>query len=155
MSTPLDKIMSITGQPGLYKLISKTQTRVILESLTDGKRKSMALGHNLSLLSEIQVYGLHEEVSLEAIFDKMLRYESGKKARIEPKAPADELEAYFFEVFKEYDEDRVYSSHIKKIIRWYNVLVENKIIALPPDKEPKKKAPEKPPQEDSNKEPLE
>ena len=154
MSTRLDKIMSITGQPGLYKLISKTQTRVILESLTDGKRKSMALGHNLSLLSEIRVYGLHEEVSLGVIFDKMLRYENGKKARIQPKATADELEAYFFEVFKEYDEDRVYPSHIKKIIRWYNLLLDNEIIALPSDKESKKEAPEKPPQEEPKKEPL-
>jgi hypothetical protein len=61
---------------------------------------------------------------LEEIFEMMYRLEKGKAARVKPKASKEELEAYFFEVFQDYDEERVYGSDIKKIIQWYNLLLK-------------------------------
>ena len=61
---------------------------------------------------------------LREILKRIFEKEEGKTCAVKPKAPADELEAFFFEVFQDYDEDRVYPSDIKKIIQWYNILVE-------------------------------
>ena len=68
------------------------------------------------------------------VFEKIFRYESGKIARLIPKSGNKELEAYFFEVFEDYDEDRVYPSHIKKIIQWYNLLLEKGILKFEVEK---------------------
>tara|TARA_A200000113_G_scaffold221701_2_gene234012 strand:- start:2832 stop:3269 length:438 start_codon:yes stop_codon:yes gene_type:complete len=120
----LEKIITISGKPGLYRILSQTRTGVIAESLLDKKRISTNMVQQINVLSEIQVYGLEEEVALIEIFEKINRYESGNKTRIKPKSANEELEAYFFEVFQDYDEDRVYPSDIKKIIQWYNLLLE-------------------------------
>ena len=78
----------------------------------------------MSLLSEINIYGLEKEVPLQAVFAMIFAKEDGKACSVKSKAPSDALEAYFFDVFQDYDEERVYPSDIKKIIQWYNILVE-------------------------------
>ncbi len=119
----LEKIMSIGGRPGLYRLVTQTRTGFVAESLADGKKISVGMTGNVSLLSEIAIYTLEEELPLRVVFAKIQELESGKKTRIGHKASKLELEEYFFEVLPNYDEDRVYPSDIRKIIQWYNLLV--------------------------------
>jgi len=93
-------------------------------SLLDGKRISIGLRNNVSLLSEIAIYTLQEERPLEEVFKAIKEKENGQKTTISHKATNEELEAYFFSVIPDYDEDRVYPSDIKKIIQWYNLLID-------------------------------
>ncbi|MEM8763937.1 MAG: DUF5606 domain-containing protein [Bacteroidota bacterium] len=123
----LEKILSIGGKPGLYKLLTQTRTGFVGESLIDGKRITVGMRNNVSVLSEIAIYTLEEEVPLRTVFQKIKEKEAGKKTAISHKAEKIQLEEYFFEVLPNYDEDRVYASDIKKIVQWYNILVENGI----------------------------
>ncbi|RZT00354.1 DUF5606 domain-containing protein [Aquimarina brevivitae] len=117
----LDKILAISGKPGLYELKTQTRTGFLAESLLDGKRLSVSLRHNVSVLSEIAIYTLSEEIPLREVFQKIFEKENGEKA-ISHKASKEELENYFSEVLPDYDEERVYASDIKKVIQWYNIL---------------------------------
>ena len=121
----LDKILAIGGKPGLYRLVTQTRTGFVAESLTDGKKLSVGIASNVSVLSEIAIYTLEEELPLRAVFEKIQTKENGQKASVDPKAGKLALEEYFFEVLPNYDEDRVYPSDIKKVVQWYNLLLEN------------------------------
>ena len=121
----LDKILTISGKPGLFRMISQTRTGVIAISLSDQKKVVTNIRQQINLLSEIRVFGLKEEIPLSEIFKLMYQLEKGKQARVKPKASIDELESYFFKVFEDYDEERVYGSDIKKIIQWYNLLLDS------------------------------
>ena len=123
----LEKILSVAGKPGLYKLITQTRTGFVAESLLDGKKISVGLRSNVSVLSEIAIYTLDEELPLREVFLKIKEKENGGKTKVSHKDEKIKLEEYFFEVLPNYDEDRVYPSDIKKIIQWYNILVDKKI----------------------------
>lgn len=120
----LEKILAVSGKPGLYELITQTRTGFVASSLIDGKRLSLNLRSNISLLSEIAIYTLSEEVPLREVFKKIQEKENGKKTAVSHKDENVKLEEYFFDILPDYDEDRVYVSDIKKVIRWYNLLVE-------------------------------
>jgi hypothetical protein len=137
----LDKIIAISGRPGLFEVQVQTRTGFVAHSLVDGKRITASIRDQVSLLSEINIYGLQDEVPLAEIFQKILAKENGAVCSVKPKAPATDLEAFFFEVFQDYDEERVYPSDIKKIIQWYNVLVNKGLLVT--EKAPEKKAPAK------------
>ena len=122
----LEKILSISGKPGLYQLKSQTRNGFLAESLIDGKKISVSTRHNVSLLSEIAIYTLTEEVPLADVFSKISEKENGGAA-INHKSSKDELEEYFFNVLPDYDEDRVYASDIKKVVQWYNLLTKHGI----------------------------
>ncbi|KAA3622689.1 MAG: hypothetical protein DWP94_07730 [Flavobacterium sp.] len=122
----LEKILSISGKPGLYELKTQTRSGFLAESLIDGRKISVSGRHNVSLLSEIAIYTLTEEVPLREVFSKISEKENGGPA-INHKSSKDELEEYFFEVLPDYDEDRVYASDIKKVVQWYNLLQKNGI----------------------------
>lgn len=126
----LDSILSISEKPGLFKLITKTKNGFIAESLIDGKRLSVNLRSNVSLLSEIAIYTLAEEVPLREVLKKIKTKENGNKTSISHKDSKVNLEEYFFSILQDYDEDRVYASDIKKVIRWYNILQENDLLHL-------------------------
>ena len=134
----LDKVLTIAGKPGLFRMITQTRTGVIATSLTDQKKIVTKLGQQINVLSEIRVFGLKDEIPLNDIFERMFEFEKGQPARVKPKASKDELESYFFEIFQDYDEDRVYASDIKKIIQWYNLLLDSNELKF---KLPKKKNP--------------
>ena len=123
----LDKILSIEGKPGLFKLLTQTRSGFVAESLMSGKKLSVGITHKVSLLSEIAIFTLEEELPLGDVFKKILDKEEGGKTSVGHKESAIKLEEYFFEVLPNYDEDRVYTSDIKKVIKWYNLLVENGI----------------------------
>ena len=123
----LEKILAISGKPGLFKLLTQTRTGFVVESLIDSKKLTLGLRSNISLLSEIAIYTLTEEVPLRDIFKKIYEKENGEKTSVNHKDNKDKLEEYFFEVLPDYDEDRVYASDIKKVLSWYNLLVDNGI----------------------------
>jgi len=122
----LEKILSISGKPGLYQLENQTRTGFLATSLLDGKKISVSARQNVSLLSEIAIYTLTEELPLREVFSKISEKENGGEA-INHKSSRDQLEEYFFEVLPDYDEDRVYPSDIKKIVQWYNLLIKKGI----------------------------
>ena len=123
----LDKILSIAGKPGLFKLVTRTRSGFVAESLTDGKKISVGMAGNVSVLSEIAIYTLEEELPLREVFAKIREKEDGAKTAISHKAGKLELEEYFFGILPNYDEDRVYPSDIRKVIQWYNLLHDNGI----------------------------
>ncbi len=124
----LEKILSISGRPGLYRLITQTRGGFVAESLIDRKRLSVRIQQNVSLLSEIAIYTLSEEVPLLDVFNKIKTKENGEKASVRASDSRDKLEAYFFDILPDYDEDRVYPSDIKKVIQWYNLLQEQNLL---------------------------
>ena len=121
----LDKILTITGRPGLFKMVAQTRKGVIAVSLSDQKKIITNIRHQVNVLSEIRVFGLKDEMPIGDIFERIYQLEKGQPARLKPKASKEELESYFFEVFQDYDKDRVYGSDIKKIIQWYNLLLDS------------------------------
>ncbi|PIF00242.1 MAG: hypothetical protein CR994_07205 [Maribacter sp.] len=123
----LDKILSIGGRPGLYRLLTQTRSGFVAESLLDKKRITISAHSNVSVLSEIAIYTLEEEVPLGEVFQKIWEKEEGGKTSVGHKEDKLKLEEYFFGVLPDYDEDKVYPSDIKKVIRWYNILQENGI----------------------------
>lgn len=124
----LDKILSVAGKPGLFKLLTQTRAGFVAESLLDGKKVSVTTSSNVSVLSEIAIYTLEEEVPLHQVFAKIQAKENGGKTAVDHKAEKIELEEYFFEILPNYDEDRVYASDIKKIVQWYNLLHDKGIV---------------------------
>lgn len=123
----LDKILAISGKPGLYELKAQTKAGFLAESLVDGKKLSVGIRHNVSVLNEIAIYTYSEEVPLKQIFNNIKVKENGGES-ISHKVPKVELEKYFSEILPEYDEDRVYASDMKKVIQWYNLLHKRGIV---------------------------
>jgi hypothetical protein len=123
----LDKILAISGKPGLYELKAQTKAGFLAESLVDGKKLSVGMRHNVSVLNEIAIYTYAEEVPLNQIFNNIKEKENGGES-ISHKVPKAELEKYFSEILPEYDEDRVYASDMKKVIQWYNLLHKRGIV---------------------------
>ena len=118
----LEKILTVGGKPGLFEVVAQTRTGAVAQSLIDNKKVTVSPHSNVSILSEIAIYTLNEEVPLKDVFSKIYDKENGAVTSISYKASKDDLEEYFFGVLSEYDEDRVYASDIKKIIQWYNIL---------------------------------
>jgi hypothetical protein len=117
----LDKILAIAGKPGLFALKIQTRTGFVAESLIDGKKITVGLKSNVSLLSEISVYTYSEEKPLTEIMRAIALKEDNGPA-ISHKEENSKLTAYFLEILPDYDQDRVYPSDIKKIVNWYNML---------------------------------
>ena len=125
----IQKILAISGKPGLYELKVQTRTGFVAESLLDGKRITVSMRSNVSLLSEIAVYTYSEEVRLAEVF-KAIATKENDGATISHKEDDAKLKAYFREILPEFDEDRVYTSDIKKIFNWYNLLQPKGLVTL-------------------------
>lgn len=133
----LDKILAIGGRPGLFKLLTQTRSGFVAESLLDQKKVTVGMSSNVSVLSEIAIYTLDEELPLRTVFQKIKDKEQGGKTTISHKADKLDLEEYFFEILPNYDEDKVYPSDIKKVIQWYNLLIDHGISDFAEDGEEK------------------
>ncbi len=122
----LETILAISGKPGLYKLVSRGSRNLIVESLDEAKKRMPAFGADKVIsLADIAMYTDEEEVPLRDVLNNIKAKESGAKASLDPKkATRDELGAYLAEVLPNYDRERVYPADIKKLISWYNILVE-------------------------------
>lgn len=120
----LKNILSITGKPGLYKLVSRGNNMLIVESLADGKRMPTYARDKIVALSEVSMFTTGDDVSLSSVLTSVGAKEGLKPASIDAKkADNDTLRAWFDQVLPDWDRDRVYPSDIRKLIQWYNILV--------------------------------
>ncbi|UUC45251.1 DUF5606 family protein [Flavobacterium cerinum] len=117
----IERILAISGKPGLYALKLQTRTGFVAESLLDGKKITVGLRSNVSLLSEISIYTYDGEIRLAEVFRAIAEKEDNGPA-LSHKEDNAKLETYFREVLPDFDEDRVYASDIKKVLNWYNML---------------------------------
>ncbi len=119
----LKGLLAISGQRGLFRLVSQAKNSIIVESLIDGKRMPAYATSRISALEDISIYTEEEDVKLFEVFKSIYEKENGGQA-ISSKSSGNELKSYFEEVMPLYDKDRVYVSDIKKVLSWYNLLVE-------------------------------
>lgn len=131
----ISRILTISGKPGLYKVVGQTNNGVIVESLIDGKRTPTYANQQVSALEEISIYGNVEDIPLKDIFQKMYDVEGGKATSVSPKEKGSELRDYFSDLVPEFDEERVYNSDIKKVMSWYNTLLDKGFIEAEPESE--------------------
>lgn len=117
----LEKIISISGKPGLFKLISQLRNGFIIEDVTTQKKISISNTSQVSLLDNISMYTFDSEVPLFDVFENIAKKED-YKATISHKATPEELRSFMAEVLPNYDVERVYDSDIKKLAQWYNIL---------------------------------
>ena len=125
----IQKILAISGKPGLFELKVQTRSGFVAESLLDGKKITVGLRSNVSLLSEIAVYTYADEVKLVEIFKAIATKENDGPAMSHKESDTN-LKNYFREILPQFDEDRVYASDIKKIINWYNILQPKGFVSL-------------------------
>src|SRR5690349_21396850 len=113
----LKDILSISGQPGLFKLVAPSKGGFIVESLTDGKRTSVSATGTIppTFLAEVGIFTSDDDMPLAEVFKKMNEH---KGDAVDPKSDEKALRAYFKSVIPTYDEERVYPSHMKKIATW-------------------------------------
>ncbi|KAF2329179.1 DUF5606 domain-containing protein [Flavobacterium nitrogenifigens] len=138
----LTKILAISGKPGLYELKVQTRTGFVAESLIDGKKITVNLKSNVSLLSEISIYTYEGEKPLTEVMQQIAVKENKGQA-ISHKEDNATLSAYFKQILPDYDEERVYPSDIKKVLNWYNTLQAKGLVTdlAPAAEEPKEEAP--------------
>ncbi len=120
----LKGILSISGQPGLFKLVAETKNSIIVESLITGKRMPAYSTSKISSLSDISVFTETGEILLTDLFKKIK--ENGKI--ISAKASSNEIKAFFTDILPDYDKDRVYVSDMKKVVQWYQLLDEQNLL---------------------------
>lgn len=118
----VEKILAIAGKPGLFELKLQTRSGFLAESLLDGKKITVGLSSNVSLLSEISMYTYTEEKPLVEIMRAIAIKENEGPTAVSHKEDNAKLIAYFQEILPDYDADRVYASDIKKVLNWYNIL---------------------------------
>lgn len=123
----LSEILSVTGRPGLYKLISTNKNMNIVESLGDGKRVPVYAQEKVVALSDVSIYTQSGDTPLREVLKTMKEKETGKQVTLGSKPSGKELFAYLAEVLPDYSKDSVYTGDIKKIISWYNTLIEHNI----------------------------
>lgn len=123
----LRTILSVSGKPGLYKLISQGKNMLILETLDATKKRIPVYSHDKVIsLGDIAMYTDDEEVALGEVLESIKAKENASVASVDyKKASAEELHAYMAEILPTYDRDRVHTSDIKKLVQWYNILVNN------------------------------
>ncbi len=124
----LEKILSISGKPGLFALKVQTRTGFLAESLIDGKKISVSLKVNVSLLSEISIYTFNAEKPLSDVM-RAIAIKENEGQSISHKEDNATLIAYFSEILPDYDTERVYPSDIKKVINWYNLLQSKGLVS--------------------------
>ena len=125
----LKEILSISVKPGLYKLINNTSNDIIVESLLDGKRFAAYSNSKIIALEDISIYTEDEDMPLKEVLKRIFEKENGAQA-LSHKADTEKILAYFEEIVPEYDHNRVYVSDMRKIIQWYNLLADKKMLSF-------------------------
>jgi hypothetical protein len=121
MKIELEKIISVSGKPGIFMLVSGSRNTIIAESLLDGKKQPIHATQRVSSLSDISIFTLEEDVPLKEVFEKMkAHYNSG--AAIDHKSEGNVLRKEITKFLPTYDAERVYDSDLRKLFNWYNLL---------------------------------
>lgn len=123
----LEGIIAIAGKPGLFKIVSRSNKGLLVESLIDKKRIPALATHKISALEDISMYTYEEDVPLSEILSKLKEVQASKPVA-NPKASGAELQELFEKVLPNYDQERVYTSDLKKLFSWYNLLLENDML---------------------------
>ena len=125
----LETILAISGKPGLYKLVSRGNRSLIIETIDTQKKRMPAFATDKIIsLADIAMYTDEKEVPLREVLNSIKKKEGGKATQIDyRKASKEELYAYLGEVLPNFDRDRIYPADIKKLVQWYNILIENKL----------------------------
>lgn len=131
----LKGILAISGQPGLFKLVTEAKNSIIVESLLTGKRIPAYSTSKISALSDISVFTETGEVQLKEIFKKIQE----KGEAVSPKSSNNEIKSFFEEILPEYDKDRVYISDMKKILQWYQLLADKDLLVETEEEKPEEK----------------
>ncbi|MEA4982747.1 MAG: DUF5606 domain-containing protein [Paludibacter sp.] len=121
----LKEILSISGKPGLYKMVSQGKNMIIVESLLDGKRIPAYSKDKVVSLGDIAMYTDKEEIALAKVLENIKVKENGSLCPIDIKADNNVLRKYMEEVLPDFDRERVYPSDMRKLFAWYNILVSN------------------------------
>ena len=121
MKTDLSKILAISGQSGLYLYVSQARNGAIVEALADKKRTSIGMTNKITSLADISIYTDDEEVKLQQVFLNM-KDVLGEADAPSAKSKPEELKALFEKALPDYDRDRFYVSHMKKVVEWYNAI---------------------------------
>ncbi len=133
----LKGILAISGQPGLFKLVAEAKNSIIVESLINGKRMPAYSTSKVSSLEDIAIFTQTGEVALKEVLRSIYEKENGGEVA---KKEGNGLKEYFKEILPEYDQDRVYTSDMKKVLQWYNLLLEKELLNVneeEPTEEPK------------------
>ncbi len=129
----LKGILSISGHGGLFKKVAEAKNNIIVESITTKKRMPAYTTSRISALEDVAIYTETSEVILQDVFKKINEFEKGGPS-IDPKADGSELKSYFEKILPDFDKSRVYVSDIRKIISWYNLLLENDMMHFEEEK---------------------
>ena len=119
----LKKILSISGRPGLYKLVSYGKNMLLVEGLTDGKRFPVHSRERVMALGDISIYTNGEDIPLSQVFENIGKKFENKALDAKAYATPDQLHEFMGSVLENWDSERVHNSDIKKVISWYNILV--------------------------------
>lgn len=123
----LKEIMAIAGKPGLYKMIAQAKNGIVVESIIDQKRMQAFTHDKISTLEEISIYTEGEDMPLKRVLQTIFEKLEGKPAP-DFKGDNNKLKQFFGEMIASYDKERVYVSHMQKIVNWYNLLLEHNLI---------------------------
>ena len=136
----LKNILSITGKSGLYKLISRGNNMLIVESLVDGKRMPTYARDKIVSLADVSMFTTGDDIALWEVLEKVKKHENGKPSELDLKnADKKTLFDYMTAVLPDWDQDRVYPSDIRKLVQWYNILINANITDFKPIDEEEKK----------------
>jgi len=135
----LKDIVSISGKPGLYKILAQGKNNIFVESLTEKKRFPAYASDKISSLQDISIYTLDDDLKLTDVYDLMFKNLDGKNALSHKENPK-KLRDYLLTIIPTYDYERVYDSDVKKLFQWYNILQKLGFLQIKEEKIVEKKA---------------
>lgn len=137
----LKNILAITGKPGLYRLVNRGTNMLIVESLLDGKRMPTYARDKIISLADVSMYTNGDDIELWKVLEAACKKENGKPCAIDAKKADNKVVlAWFDEVLPDWDRDRVYPTDVRKLISWYNILINAGITTFAPEEENEEKA---------------
>ena len=137
----LKNILAITGKPGLYRLVNRDSNMLIVESLLDGKRMPTYARDKIISLADVSMYTNGDDIELWKVLEAACKKEDGKPCAIDAKKADNKVVlAWFDEVLPDWDRDRVYPTDVRKLISWYNILINAGITTFAPEEENEEKA---------------
>ena len=137
----LKNILAITGKPGLYRLVNRGTNMLIVESLLDGKRMPTYARDKIISLADVSMYTTGDDIELWKVLEAACKKEDGKPCAIDAKKADNKVVlAWFDEVLPDWDRDRVYPTDVRKLISWYNILINAGITTFAPEEENEEKA---------------
>ncbi|MCI5782876.1 MAG: DUF5606 domain-containing protein [Bacteroidales bacterium] len=120
----LKRILSISGKQGLFRLVNQGKNMLIVESLLNGKRTPAYAHDKIISLGDIAIYTVENDVPLADVFEAVKEINEGKHVDVKALGDDEAVRAYFKEILPDFDEERVYTTDIKKVFNWYNQLLD-------------------------------